>query len=108
MAIECDTETPRINCAFEWDTKTEQIIEASEIVSQVVVVPLPFSQTFRNEAVVLDRRFDTRKIPDPLAPESESEDDDNNNDMEMDDVSVDDGDDDMRTKKTSAVRISRY
>jgi hypothetical protein len=97
LVIECDTETPRINLDREWDTETEQLIEACEIVSQVVVVDLPFPSTFAREAVVLDRRFDTRKIPDPLAPESESEHEDNDDDgdSDMHDVSEDDGDDDM-------------
>ena len=97
LVIECDTETPRINLDREWDTETEQLIEACEIVSQVVVVDLPLPSTFAREAVVLDRRFDTRKIPDPLAPESESEHEDNDDDgdSDMHDVSEDDGDDDM-------------
>jgi hypothetical protein len=97
LLIECDTETPRINLNSQWDTETDQLIEACEIISQVVVVELPFRSTFAREAVVLDRRFDTRKIPDPLRPESESEHEDqgDDSDSDMHDDSADDNDDDI-------------
>lgn len=71
--INCDTETPRLKLNLRWDVHTSNIIEASEIISQVVVVPLLYSQ---NEAVVLDRRFDTRRIPDPLDASSSDEEED--------------------------------
>lgn len=71
--INCDTETPRLKMNRQWDVHTSDTIEASEIVSQVVVVPLPYS---RNEAVVLDRRFDTRRIPDPQDTSSSDDEED--------------------------------